>query len=316
MLQVDKMPEVHRFRVKEEKRLRLDSFLKNNLFNVSRSFIQKAVQRGEVKVDGKVREQDYSLQKGQIVTLTLSSPTGKEVKGEDIPLDVLWEDTSLLVVNKPAGMLVHPTPRRTEGTLVNALLHYSSHLSTLGGWERQGIVHRLDKDTSGTMVVAKNDCTHLALASQFRKRVVKKVYLALAQGVPPQDKGRIATRMERSPRGGIKMSIKGRMGREAVTEYEVLRRWKDTCLLELHPLTGRTHQIRLHLSSINCSLVGDTLYGGKKKRNFPYPAGRCMLHARVLGFFHPRKREWMEFISPVPQDMKELVEFLDSSQAS
>ncbi len=310
---VDKVPSVHRFRVQDGRRLRLDLFLKKNLSHLSRSFIQGAIKRGEVKVDGKVREQDYSLQEGQIVVLSLSSLMRKEVKAEDIPLDVLWEDEALMVVNKPAGMLVHPTPRQTKGTLVNALLHHSSHLSTLGGWERQGIVHRLDKDTSGAMVVAKDDATHLALTSQFRKRIVKKVYLALAQGVPRQDEGRIATRIERSSRGMIKMKVRGRVGREAVTEYKVLRKWKGTSLLELHPLTGRTHQIRVHLNSVNCPLVGDTLYGGKKKRSLPYPAGRCMLHAGVLGFFHPSKREWVEFTCPVPRDMKELVEFLDSS---
>lgn len=310
---MDKRPLAYRFRVEEEKKVRLDLFLRNNLPHLSRSFIQGAIQRGEVRVDGQLREQDYSLQRGQIVTLTLSPPIKIEVKKEAIPLDILWEDETLMVVNKPAGMLVHPTPRQSEGTLVNALLHHSPRLSMVGGWERQGIVHRLDKDTSGAMVVAKDDYTHLALTSQFRKRVVKKIYLALVQGNPPQDKGRIATRMERSSHGGIKMSVKGRGGREAVTEYKVLKKWENSSLLELHPLTGRTHQIRLHLHFINCYLAGDTLYGGKKKRNFPYPVKRTMLHARVLGFFHPRKRDWMEFTSSIPRDMKEAMEFLDSS---
>ena len=310
---MDKRPLAYRFRVEEEKKVRLDLFLRNNLPHLSRSFIQGAIQRGEVRVDGQFREQDYSLQRGQIVTLTLSPPIKIEVKKEAIPLDILWEDETLMVVNKPGGMLVHPTPRQSEGTLVNALLHHSPRLSMVGGRERQGIVHRLDKDTSGAMVVAKDDYTHLALASQFRKRVVKKIYLALVQGNPPQDKGRIATRMERSSHGGIKMSVKGRGGREAVTEYKVLKKWENSSLLELHPLTGRTHQIRLHLHFINCYLAGDTLYGGKKKRNFPYPVKRTMLHARVLGFFHPRERDWMEFTSSIPRDMKEAMKFLDSS---
>lgn len=311
---MDRRPLSYRFPVEEEKKLRLDLFLKNNLPHLSRSFIQGAIQRGEVKVDGELREKDYSLQRGQIVILTLSSPVKIEVKPEAIPLDILWEDETLMVVNKSPGMLVHPTSRQTKGTLVNALLHHSPRLSTLGGWGRQGIVHRLDKDTSGAVVVAKDDHTHLALASQFRKRIVKKIYLGLAQGNPPQDKGRIATRIERSSHGGIKMSIKGRGGREAVTEYKVLKKWENCSLLELHPLTGRTHQIRLHLHLINCYLAGDTLYGGKKGRNFPYPVKRTMLHARVLGFFHPGKRDWMEFTSPVPRDMKEAMDFLDSSE--
>jgi 23S rRNA pseudouridine1911/1915/1917 synthase len=310
---VNRRPLAYRFEVEEEKKLRLDLFLKNNLPHLSRSFIQGAIQRGKVKVDGKVREKDYSLQRGQIVTLTLFSPVKTEVKPEAIPLEILWEDETLMVVNKPAGMLVHPTVRLTKGTLVNALLHHSPRLSTLGGWERQGIVHRLDKDTSGAMVVAKDDHTHLALVAQFRKRIVKKVYLALVQGNPPQDEGRIATRIERSSGGGIKMSVKGRGGREGVTEYKVLKRWENSSLLKLHPLTGRTHQIRLHLHSINCYLAGDKLYGGKKGRNFPYPAKRTMLHARALGFFHPEKRDWMEFTAPLPRDMEEAMEFLNSS---
>jgi len=310
---VDRRPLACSFRVEAEKKLRLDLFLKNNLPYLSRSFIQGTIQRGEVKVDGELREQDYSLQRGEIVTLTLSSPIKMEVKPEAISLDILWEDESLVVVNKPPGMLVHPTSSQTKGTLVNALLHHSPRLSTLGGWERRGIVHRLDKDTSGAMVVAKDDHTHLALASQFRKRIVKKIYLALVQGNPPQDEGRIATRIERSSRSGIKMSVKGRGGREAITEYKVLKKWEDSSLLKLHPLTGRTHQIRLHLHSINCYLAGDKLYGGKKGRNFPYPAKRSMLHARALGFFHPGKRDWMEFTAPLPRDMKEAMEFLNSS---
>jgi len=310
---MDRKPLAYRFRVEEEKKLRLDLFLKNNLPHLSRSFIQGAVQRGEVKVDGELREQDYSLQRGEIVTLTLFSPIKMEVKPEAIPLDILWEDETLMVVNKPSGMLVHPTSRQTKGTLVNALLHHSSRFSTLGGWERQGIVHRLDKDTSGAMVVAKDDHTHLALASQFRKRIVKKIYLALVQGNPPQDEGRIATSIERSLHSGVKMSVKGRGGREAITEYKVLKKWENSSLLKLHPLTGRTHQIRLHLHSINCYLAGDKLYGGKKGRGFPYPAKRAMLHARALGFFHPGKRNWMEFTAPLPRDMKEAMEFLDSS---
>ncbi|MBA7616577.1 Ribosomal large subunit pseudouridine synthase D [subsurface metagenome] len=310
---MDRRPLACSFRVEAEKKLRLDLFLKNNLPYLSRSFIQGTIQRGEVKVDGELREQDYSLQRGEIVTLTLSSPIKMEVKPEAISLDILWEDESLMVVNKPPGMLVHPTSSQTKGTLVNALLHHSPRLSTLGGWERRGIVHRLDKDTSGAMVVAKDDHTHLALASQFRKRIVKKIYLALVQGNPPQDEGRIATGIERSSRSGIKMSVKGRGGREAVTEYKVLKKWENSSLLKLHPLTGRTHQIRLHLHSINCYLAGDKLYGGRKGRGFPYPAKRTMLHARALGFFHPGKRDWMEFTAPLPRDMKEAMEFLNSS---
>ena len=299
---------VYQFLVKEEKRVRTDIFLKSQLPFFSRSFIQELIRKGKVLVNGRVGKQAYLLRKGDRVRIEVLSFPQLTLVPEPIPLDILWEDSYLLVVNKSSGMSVHPVSFKQRGTLVNALLYHSPHLSKVGGILRQGVVHRLDKNTSGVMVVAKDDYTHLALAAQFRKRVVKKIYLALARGEPAQDKGIIEMRIGRNPAGGKKMSREGKFSREAITHYQVLKQWEKWCLLELRPLTGRTHQIRLHLHSINCLLVGDKLYGGKKWQDFPCKIERGMLHAKSLGFFHPREKKWMEFEALLPLDMKEAIE--------
>jgi len=303
----------HQFLVEKKERIRTDLFLKKQLPHLSRSLIQELIQKGNILVNEQVKEQDYLLKKGDRVKIDIPFSPQPTIIAEPISLDILWEDSHLLVVNKPAGMLTHPVSFEQKGTLVNALLYYCSHLSQVGGILRQGIVHRLDRDTSGVIVIAKDNYIHLALAAQFRKRVTKKTYLALARGKPVQDKGIIEVRIGRSPATGKKMSREGRLSREAITRYWVLKRWEKWCLLRLHPLTGRTHQIRLHLQSINCFLVGDSLYGGKKWRDFPCQIERSMLHAFTLGFFHPRKEKWMEFEAPLPLDMREAIACLGDS---
>lgn len=299
------------FLVQDEKKIRLDLFLKEQMPCFSRSFIQSLIRKGNVFVNKEISKQAYLVGKGDRIEVNIP-PIGQLIPTpEPIPLDVLWENSSLLVVNKPAGMLVHPVFSGQGGTLVNALLAYCDHLSEVGGILRQGIVHRLDKDTSGVMVVAKDDPTHLALAAQFRKRIVRKTYLALVRGKPSQNEGTIEAKIGRSPKAGKKMTIEGRYSREAVTTYRMLRQWGNWSLLEIHPLTGRTHQIRLHLHFINCFLVGDGLYGAKKGKDFLYQLNRAMLHAKRLGFFHPQKEKWMEFEAPLPQDMKEAIRYLE-----
>lgn len=298
---------IQQFLVQDEKRVRLDLFLKEQMPCFSRSFIQSLIRKGKVFVNKEVAKPAYLMGKGDRVEVNIP-PLGQPIPTpEPIPLDILWEDSSLLVVNKPAGMLVHPVSSGQGGTLVNALLAHGDHLSKVGGILRQGIVHRLDKDTSGVMVVAKDDPTHLALAAQFRKRIVRKTYLALVRGKPSQSEGTIEAKIGRSSKTGKKMTIEGRYSREAVTTYRMLRQWENWSLLEIRPLTGRTHQIRLHLHFINCFLLGDNLYGARKGRDFPYKLKRAMLHAKSLGFFHPRKEKWMEFEAPLPQDMKEAI---------
>ena len=301
------------FSVKGKEGARIDLFLKKQLPHLSRSFIQELIQEDRVLVDEQTKEQDYLLKKGEEVKINVPHPAPPRlnISAEPIVLDVLWEDRSLLVVNKPAGMLSHPATFYQKGTLVNALLHHCPRLSGVAGVLRQGIVHRLDKGTSGVMVVAKDDYTHLALAAQFRKRVTRKIYLALAKGNPVRDKGIVEARIGRSSSNGKKMSIGGRSCREAVTHYQVVRQSGGWCLLRLHPLTGRTHQIRLHLQSINCFLVGDSLYGGKKWEDFPIRAERPMLHALTLGFFHPKKGKWMELEAPLPPDIGKAISYLE-----
>ena len=298
------------FLVKEKEIARIDLFLKKQLPHLSRSFIQELIQKNNILVNEKTKEQDYLLRKGDRVKVSIPFSSRPNISAEPIVLDILWEDSCLLVVNKPAGMLTHPATFKQKGTLVNALLHHCPHLSSVGGILRQGIVHRLDKDTSGVMVIAKDDYVHLALAAQFRKRVTQKTYLALARGNPVRDKGMIEAKIGRSPTNGKKMSRGGSLSRDAITRYEVLKRWEDWCLLKLHPLTGRTHQIRLHLQSINCFLVGDSLYGGKRWHSFPCRIERPMLHALTLGFFHPRRGKWMELKAPLPPDIREAIDCL------
>lgn len=301
----------YRFLVKEKEDARIDLFLKRQLPHLSRSFIQKLIQKNKILVNEQTKEQDCLLKKGDRVKINIPSSSRLTITAEPIPLDVLWEDSYLLVVNKPAGMLTHPATFEQRGTLVNALLYHCTHLSKVGGILRQGIVHRLDKDTSGVLVIAKDDYMHLALTAQFRKRVVQKTYLALARGRPVREKGTIEVRIGRSPMGGKKMSREGRLSRNAITRYQVLKQWEEWCLLRVHPLTGRTHQIRLHLQSINCFLVGDSLYGGKRWRDFPCRIERLMLHALTLGFFHPNKQKWMEVKAPLPSDIKEAISCLE-----
>ena len=301
------------FKVKENKKERVDSFLKSSLSSLSRNFIQQLIKSEKVTVNARAVKSSYSLKKGDEVRVSIPSPPSLTVPAEPIPLDIIWEDDDLLVVNKPSGMIVHPTSYRQKGTLVNALLYHTHSLSKLSGPLRWGIVHRLDKDTSGTLVVAKNNLTHIALTTQFKKREVKKVYLALVRGKPSQKEGLINLRIGRSPKSGIKMVREGKLAREAITRYRTLREWGKWSLIQLHPLTGRTHQIRVHLQSINCFLLGDRLYGGRKGREFPILIRRAMLHSKLLGFFHPKRGEWMEFEAPLPADMETIIKFLEKS---
>ena len=306
-----KASSIQKFLVKDEKKIRLDLFLKEQMPCFSRSFIQSLIRKGKVFVNKEVSKQAHLVGKGDRIEVNIPWLGQPTLIPEPTSLDILWEDSSLLVVNKPAGMLVHPVFPGQGGTLVNALLAHCDHLSKVGGGLRQGIVHRLDKDTSGAMVIAKNDPIHLALAAQFRKRIVRKTYVALVRGKPSQNEGTIEAKIGRSPKAGKKMTVEGRYSREAVTTYRLLKQWENWSLLELHPLTGRTHQIRLHLRFINCFLVGDDLYGSRKGKDFPYKLKRAMLHAKSLGFFHPRKEKWMEFEAPLPEDMNDAIRRLE-----
>jgi len=283
---------------------RLDRFLVEALGGrFSRSFIKKLIDAKNVRVNKKSENAHYKVSEGEDIEVSVPEPRALELAPENIPLDIAYEDKDLLVVNKPAGMSTHPAGPRLTGTLVNALLHHCKDLSGIGGVLRPGIVHRLDKDTTGLLVVAKNDDAHIALSDQFRNRVVKKKYIALVRGIVQLDNGRIELPIARRKKDVTKMGVSftDEKKKTAVTNYKVLKRFKDFTMLELSLKTGRTHQIRVHLSHIGHPVVGDKLYGSMKG------LARGALHAKTLGFFHPRTKKLMEFTSELPGDMLGLI---------
>lgn len=287
---------------------RLDIFLARNS-GIPRSQVQRLIKSGQVLLDGKGAKTSQKVSPGQKVILYLPPSEPLEVLPEPIPLDVLYEDGDLIVVNKPAGMVVHPAAGHRKGTLVNALLYHCPDLSGIGGKERPGIVHRLDRDTSGAIVVAKNEVAHLGLAKQFKARQVKKVYLALVYGEIKGKEGKVTTPIGRHIIERKKMGVRTRKGREAATSYRVLKRLPGFTLLEVSPETGRTHQIRVHLSSIGHPVVGDRVYRGRRGAisyqlsAISLKAERQLLHAWRLGLRHPRTGEYLEFEAPVPEDL-------------
>jgi 23S rRNA pseudouridine1911/1915/1917 synthase len=296
---------------------RLDIFLHEAANEFSRSRLQTLIRDGLVLVDGQVRKASFQLMGGEEVRLVNPAPTKPfRVLPEDIPLNILYEDQSLLVLDKPAGLVVHPAAGNWDGTLVNALLHHCHDLAGIGGELRPGIVHRLDRDTSGVLVVAKDDFSHRHLSGQFKQHTIAREYVALVYGRIKQAKGSFASNLGRNPRDRKKIASVLRGGRRAVTHYAVLERLPATTFLRLSLETGRTHQIRVHLSEASHPLVGDRIYGKKGierqyagdgrlafLRNFP----RQVLHARLLGFVHPRSGEYLEFTAPVPDDLGNLL---------
>ena len=296
------MPE---FRInKDQTGTRLDHFLSAQIAHLSRARIQALIKSGCILVNHAGSKPGAKIKTGDIVSVDEPPPQPVETLAEEIPLDVLHEDDDLIVLNKPAGMVVHPAAGNWSHTLVNALLHHCPALSGIGGERRPGIVHRLDKETSGCIVIAKNDAAHQGLAAQFAGRKVLKVYLALVSGRLKKTSGVIETSIGRHPVHRKKMAVvEGARGRAAKTSYRVVRELETASLVECTPHTGRTHQIRVHLKHLGHPLLGDKLYGGAKAGDtFP----RQMLHAWKLGFFHPRNSRWMEFQSPLPPDFLNL----------
>jgi len=287
--------------------LRLDQFLRQELPEHSRAFLQKLIEQGHVVVNGGAVKASYKVRAGDKVRVEIPPPRPLATQPEEIALDVLFEDDDLIVVNKPAGLVVHPAAGNYEHTLVNALLHHCrGALAGIGGVERPGIVHRLDKGTSGCIVVAKTDFAHKALVAQFKSREVKKTYRAVCWGKLARPSGRIETVIGRSERDRKKMSANVSRGRPAVTDYRVLKQFADFALVELHIHTGRTHQIRVHMAHIGHPIVGDATYGRARSMNIS--VARPLLHAYKLGFTHPRSQEFVEFTAPVPDDMVKMCE--------
>lgn len=269
---------------------------------ISRSYLQKLIEGKHVAVNGGLVRSNYKLKAGDHVELSIPDPVPLEVAAENIPLNIVYEDDCILVVDKPAGMVVHPAPGHARGTLVNALLYHCSGLAGIGGVERPGIAHRLDKDTSGLIVIAKTNAALQSLAAQFKLRHIQKEYLALVRGRVKHAKGSINLPVGRHKTHRKKMSSNAQQGREALTTYEAIKRSDEFSCLRLFPKTGRTHQIRVHLASIGHPLLGDKLYGGKiGQAGLEIP--RHALHAHKLRLLHPQTGRTMIFESPLPRDM-------------
>jgi 23S rRNA pseudouridine1911/1915/1917 synthase len=284
---------------------RLDVYLAR-ASGLSRARVQDLIDQGAVLVDGHPQKPRYTVHAGERMTLVLPDITPLALTPEPIPLDILYEDEHLLVLNKPAGLVVHPGAGRTTGTLVHALLAHCRNLPGIGGVERPGIVHRLDRDTSGVMVVAKSETAQVSLSGQFKNRVVRKRYLALVHGEVTRETGRIEAAIGRREHDRKRMGVKREGGRAARTAYHVVRRFPGMTLVELALETGRTHQIRVHLAHIGHPVIGDAAYGGRRERRAA-PWGddrpsRQMLHAWTLGFRHPLTEDWLEFTAPPPPD--------------
>lgn len=284
---------------------RLDVFLTRQQAAMSRAHIQKLIAEGAVLADGKVRKANYKLRRGERVSLQVPEPEPVEIKAENIPLDVLYEDEDIIVVNKARGMVVHPASGVSTGTLVNALLYHCQDLSGINGAIRPGIVHRLDKDTSGVMVCAKNDKAHTNLAEQIRTKTAHRIYQAIVYGNIKEEAGMIKGDIGRHPTDRKKMAIVRENGKPAVTHFKVLARFGAYTLLECRLETGRTHQIRVHMASIGHPLVGDPKYGPKKASPFAI-AGQA-LHSLRLTLKHPATGKEMTFEAPLPDDMKKII---------
>lgn len=291
----------------EREGARIDKYVAEAVPELSRAAVQRLLDEGRILVNGGAVKASYRLSAGDTISVQIPPPVEVEIAAEAIPLDVVYEDSDILVVNKPAGMVVHPAFGHDSGTLVNAVLARCPDLSGVGGELRPGIVHRLDKDTSGLIVVAKGDAALRDLQAQFKGREVQKAYLALVEGQVSPPTGSIDAPIGRDPRARKKMAVIQRGGRESQTEYRVLETYDEHTLVEAHPLTGRTHQIRIHLAFIGHPIVGDPVYGFRKQR---VKAPRLFLHAARLAFRLPATGERREFEAPLPDDLARVLERL------
>ncbi|HLJ14657.1 MAG TPA: RluA family pseudouridine synthase [Bryobacteraceae bacterium] len=281
---------------------RLDRFLQDRLPQYSRSRIQEWIKAGRVLVDGAARKASYMLRGGESVSVAPAHPPPLAAAPEDLPIDVLYEDADVVAIDKPAGLIVHAGAGAHSGTLVNRLVHRFGELSTIGGEVRPGIVHRLDKDTSGVLLVARTDAAHRSLAAQFAARTVEKTYLAVVHGVIKDDSGRITAPIARDPVHRTRMTVRLGTGRRALTQYRVLRRFQRFTFVEVRIGTGRTHQIRVHMASLGHPVAGDRLYGAPSKVEGRPSPGRFLLHAWRIRFESPSTGEPITVEAPIPEE--------------
>ncbi|RMF94310.1 MAG: RluA family pseudouridine synthase [Candidatus Schekmanbacteria bacterium] len=297
----------------EDRGERIDSFLSRKLPELTRSSIQRLIKNGKITIQDTHLKAGQKLKGGEEIEIFIPPPSKPSISAEKIPLDIVYEDSDLIVINKPAGMVVHPAAGNYSGTLVNALLYHCKDLSGIGGEARPGIVHRLDKDTSGLLVAAKNDKSHLALSKQLKSRALTRKYLAITRGIPRQFSGKIDAPIGRSPKHRKKMAVLEEGGRQALTYYKVIEKFPNYALLELSLKTGRTHQIRVHLKSINCPVLGDKTYGHgitEKERRKGIILKRQALHAAFIKFIHPSSKKEIELSAPLPKDMEETLKIM------
>ncbi len=292
----------------ENNNIRIDRYLAEQCPDLSRSYIQKLVKDGAVFVNNRQIKANYKVQPQDQVILTIPDMQVPDILPENIPLDILYEDQWLLVVNKPKDMVVHPSAGHMEGTLVNAVMaHCGEHLSGINGVLRPGIVHRIDKDTTGALLICKDDTVHRDLAEQLKVHSIKRRYRAIVQGNLKEDQGTVDAPVGRHPTDRKKMAVNYKNGKEAVTHYQVLERFGNATYIECRLETGRTHQIRVHMASLGHPLLGDTIYGSSKN---PYHLQGQALHAMILGFVHPITREYLEFQAPLPEYFIKLLDKL------
>lgn len=293
--------------------MRLDAYISKKNENISRTNIQRLIENGNILVNGEERKISYKVQIGDNISINIPDPKETKIKAEEIPLDIIYEDNDIIVVNKPKGMVVHPASGNLEGTLVNAIMSIcKDSLSGIGGEIRPGIVHRLDKDTSGLLIVAKNDLAHINMSNQIKNRQVKKIYIALVRGNINEEEATINMPIGRSTKDRKKMAVR-KDGKEAITHFKVLKRYSNYTLLEVKIDTGRTHQIRVHLSEIGHPVVGDMVYSNGKNE---FGIQGQMLHAKSLDFKHPITNKQMHLEAELPDYFKEVINKLNNKEAN
>ena len=290
--------------------IRIDKFLAEELPELSRSYVQKLIKEEQITVNGKIVKANYKLSPEDLVVVFQPELKEPDILAENIPLDILYEDSDILIVNKPKGMVVHPSAGHYTGTLVNALMYYcKDDLSGINGVMRPGIVHRIDMDTTGSLLVCKNDYAHQNIAEQLKTHDIKRVYHAVVHGVLKEDEGTIDAPIGRHPVERKKMSINHKNGKEAVTHYKVMKRFRNYTYIQCQLETGRTHQIRVHMASIKHPLLGDVVYGSAK---CPFKLQGQTLHAKTIGILHPRTNEYLEIDAPLPEYFSELLKKLEN----